>query len=242
MNTDMATHGASHHLLRRPTSLRHSPSCHARSRRAGPCRYSEGSCSRPMRDDCCSRRDRHGDLDPCVAIRRASRVTRASSFRDGSSPISSGCLPDESVTLAYDEGEGVLTVTSGQPLRRASTSTAPRTSHDFLRSTSHSQKIEAAALLATIDKVGRAASRDESRPVLTGVLVRFEGDKLVMAATDSYRLAVKETELSTHGPDLDAIIPARALQELARLASSARGRRAWRAREPRHLLGRATSG
>ncbi len=40
-------------------------------------------------------------------------------------------------------------------------------------------------------RVGRAASRDESRPVLTGVLVRFEGGKLVMAATDSYRLSVQ---------------------------------------------------
>ncbi len=40
-----------------------------------------------------------------------------------------------------------------------------------------------------------------------------------MAATDSYRLAVKETALAAGGPDLEAIIPARALQELTRLAS-----------------------
>ena len=45
--------------------------------------------------------------------------------------------------------------------------------------------------------VGRAASRDESRPVLAGVLVRFEGNRLIMAATDSYRLAVKETALTS---------------------------------------------
>ena len=51
--------------------------------------------------------------------------------------------------------------------------------------------------------------------------MRFEGEKLVMAATDSYRLAVKETILASPGPDLDAIIPARALQELTRLASGA---------------------
>ena len=56
--------------------------------------------------------------------------------------------------------------------------------------------------------------------MLTGVLVRFEGDTLVMAATDSYRLAVKETPLSAAGPDLEAIIPARALQELARIAAN----------------------
>jgi DNA polymerase-3 subunit beta len=54
--------------------------------------------------------------------------------------------------------------------------------------------------------------------VLTGILVRFEGSKLVMAATDSYRLSVKETDLGAEAPELEAIIPARALGELARIA------------------------
>jgi DNA polymerase-3 subunit beta len=81
--------------------------------------------------------------------------------------------------------------------------------------------IDADALLATSAKVGRAASRDESRPVLTGILVRFEGEGLIMAATDSYRLAVKETSLASSGPELDAIVPARALGELSRIAQGA---------------------
>ena len=51
--------------------------------------------------------------------------------------------------------------------------------------------------------------------MLTGILVRFEGSQLTMAATDSYRMAVKETELASAGPELEAIIPARALDELA---------------------------
>jgi DNA polymerase-3 subunit beta len=55
--------------------------------------------------------------------------------------------------------------------------------------------------------------------VLTGILVSLAGEKLVMAATDSYRLAVKETALAAGGVELDAIIPARALQELGRLAA-----------------------
>jgi len=129
-------------------------------------------------------------------------------------------LPDDSVTLAYDEGDGGLGVTSGSHSSRLNVYSA----EDFPRLPPLDvplQTIDAPALLATIEKVGRAASRDESRPVLTGVLVRFEGDKLIMAATDSYRLAVKETSLETAGPDLDAIIPARALQELARLAAGA---------------------
>jgi DNA polymerase-3 subunit beta len=56
--------------------------------------------------------------------------------------------------------------------------------------------------------------------VLTGILVRFEPGKVVMAATDSYRLAVKETPVSGMLPELEAIIPARALQELSRIAGS----------------------
>ncbi len=127
-------------------------------------------------------------------------------------------LPDDAVTLGYEEGEGVLTVTSGSHSSRLNVYSA----EDFPRLPPLDvplHRIETQALLETIDKVGRAASRDESRPVLTGVLVRFEGAQLVMAATDSYRLAVKETPLAAGGPELEAIIPARALQELVRIAS-----------------------
>jgi DNA polymerase-3 subunit beta len=129
-------------------------------------------------------------------------------------------LPDESVTLSHDEGDGVLQVTSGSHSSRLNVYSA----EDFPRLPPTDvalHTVAAPALLATIDKVARAASRDESRPVLTGILVRFEGDKLIMAATDSYRLAVKETELESGGADLEAIIPARALQELARIAAGA---------------------
>jgi DNA polymerase III subunit beta len=82
--------------------------------------------------------------------------------------------------------------------------------------------VEREAFLDTIARVSRSASRDESRPVLTGVLVRFEGGKVVMAATDSYRLSVKETELEQGPPhELEAIVPARALAELARIGQAA---------------------
>ena len=54
--------------------------------------------------------------------------------------------------------------------------------------------------------------------MLTGILARFEAGKLIMAATDSYRLSVKETPLEGKIPDLEAIIPARALEELRRIA------------------------
>jgi DNA polymerase-3 subunit beta len=127
-------------------------------------------------------------------------------------------LPDDTVTLTHEEGDGVLTVTSGSHSSRLNVYSA----EDFPRLPPTDvplHTITAPALLGTIEKVARAASRDESRPVLTGILVRFGGDRLVMAATDSYRLAVKETQLETSGPQLEAIIPARALQELGRLAA-----------------------
>src|SRR5207245_10354843 len=80
--------------------------------------------------------------------------------------------------------------------------------------------VDREARLETIARVSRSASRDESRPVLTGILVRFEPGKLTMAATDSYRLSVKETPLRGEAPELEAIIPARALGELQRIAGS----------------------
>ena len=129
-------------------------------------------------------------------------------------------LPDGSVQLAFNEGDGVLEITSGSYASKVNVFSAedfPRL--PLLDVALHT--IDAGALLGTIEKVARAASRDESRPVLTGILVRFEADKLTMAATDSYRLSVKETALGESGPELDAIIPARALQELSRLAAGA---------------------
>jgi DNA polymerase-3 subunit beta len=82
-------------------------------------------------------------------------------------------------------------------------------------------KIPAAALASTVDVVARAASRDDMRPVLTGVLVSARGNEMTMVATDSYRLAVKRTELEGGiGGELEANIPARALRELARILAA----------------------
>jgi DNA polymerase III subunit beta len=79
-------------------------------------------------------------------------------------------------------------------------------------------RLPAGPLAETIDRVARAASRDEVRPILTGVLVRVEGATLTMVATDSYRLSVKHTELERELPEaIEANVPARALRELARI-------------------------
>ncbi len=81
-------------------------------------------------------------------------------------------------------------------------------------------EVDRAAFTATVERVIRATSKDESRPVLTGALLQIEPGRLTMAATDSYRLAVKETVLTDEVPEpIEAIIPARALAEVTRLAT-----------------------
>jgi DNA polymerase-3 subunit beta len=74
----------------------------------------------------------------------------------------------------------------------------------------------------TVLKVARSASRDETRPVLTGILVSASDRELRMVATDSYRLSVKETTLDQAlSSAFEVNVPARALQELARVAGHA---------------------
>jgi DNA polymerase-3 subunit beta len=129
-------------------------------------------------------------------------------------------LPADEVTIEHKPSESVVHVTSGS----ASYTLHTYNPEDFPRlpelDAVTTFAVERAPLLETIGRVARAASRDESRPVLTGILVQFTAGKLVMAATDSYRLAVKQTELEGTVPELEAIVPARALQELARIAGS----------------------
>src|SRR6266404_4546025 len=130
-------------------------------------------------------------------------------------------LPADEVTLEYRASESVVHLSSGSASYTLQTFNA----EDFPRLPDPTEAttftVECGPLLETIGRVARAASRDEARPVLTGVLVQFTDGKLVMAATDSYRLAIKETPLSGAPAELEAIIPSRALQELARIAGDA---------------------
>lgn len=70
-------------------------------------------------------------------------------------------------------------------------------------------------------QVSRSASKDETRPVLTGVLISAGAQELTMVATDSYRLSIKHAPLdSALEGTIEANVPARALQELARIAQA----------------------
>ncbi|HEY1286298.1 MAG TPA: DNA polymerase III subunit beta [Solirubrobacterales bacterium] len=129
-------------------------------------------------------------------------------------------LGDESVSVETREAERDVEIRSGGSrfhLRVLPAEDFPKVPEGE----GENLRIPAQALADTVDVVAPAASRDDMRPVLTGVLVTAAGEEMTMVATDSYRLAVKRTPLEAPlGGELEANIPARALRELGRIVSS----------------------
>ncbi|MEX2160686.1 MAG: DNA polymerase III subunit beta [Anaerolineales bacterium] len=81
-------------------------------------------------------------------------------------------------------------------------------------------EMTAGDLKEMIGQVAFAASKDDARPVLTGVLVTVEGKTITMAAADGFRLSVRTAELpAAVDKPMRAIVPAKALHELARIAT-----------------------
>jgi DNA polymerase-3 subunit beta len=79
--------------------------------------------------------------------------------------------------------------------------------------------VAGAALSEGIQQVVRAASRDEARPILTGVLLEVNREGLTLVATDSYRLAMREIEATAEG-EAKALVPERAVAEAGRAAGA----------------------
>lgn len=80
-------------------------------------------------------------------------------------------------------------------------------------------QINVADLKEMIQQVVFAASTDEARPILTGVLIHVTENKITLAAADGFRLSVRKAELSSPASrPITAVIPGRALSELARIA------------------------
>jgi DNA polymerase-3 subunit beta len=77
--------------------------------------------------------------------------------------------------------------------------------------------VNAGAFAEAVSQVARAASRDEARPVLTGVHLEANREGLTMVATDSYRLAVRELRATADG-EARALVPERAIAEAGRAA------------------------
>ena len=80
--------------------------------------------------------------------------------------------------------------------------------------------LPAASLASALRQVVRAASSDDARPLLTGVLIAAEGSGIRLVATDSYRLAMRDIDGSDALSDtLQILVPARALAELQKLSA-----------------------
>ncbi len=81
-------------------------------------------------------------------------------------------------------------------------------------------QLNVADLKEMINQVVFAASTDEARPILTGVLMKLEGNQISLAAADGFRLSVRNAELSSPvDQPFKAVIPARALSELSRIST-----------------------
>ncbi len=128
-------------------------------------------------------------------------------------------LPDGEVSLATDEAGASAEITAGtgrfnlRVLNAADFPPSPEVDATPIA-------IESGPFGEAIELVSKAASRDEVRPVLTGVLVQAAEGKLTLVATDSYRLSVRQTGIGAGGEGFEAIIPARALRELTKIVSA----------------------
>ncbi len=121
-------------------------------------------------------------------------------------------LPPGAVTLASNDGQ--VEITGGGPrfkLREMAVDDYPKITDTAIEG---GIKVDGAQLIEALTQVGVAASTDDARPTLTGVLFEGDGDSLRLVATDSYRLSVRDVEgVSTEGSKL---VPYRALRELGR--------------------------
>lgn len=129
-------------------------------------------------------------------------------------------MPDPQVSLTLDQRTQTLNLRSGSSTNDIKGIDAqefpPMPVPDF----ENAIQINVANFKEMIQQVAFASSTDEARPVLMGVLVNVEKDTVTMAAADGFRLSVRKATLSTPVQQtVNAIIPARALQELARIAS-----------------------
>jgi len=130
-------------------------------------------------------------------------------------------LREGELALVHDRSEGVVRLSVRENEYRIRAYAA----EDFPRLPRFDEggafKMHGEALVETVEKVSRSYSRDETRPVLTGILISFEESRVRMVTTDSYRLSIKETELATtFDGSREAIIPARAMQEVGRIYAS----------------------
>ena len=127
-------------------------------------------------------------------------------------------LPREQIELELQPGTGVLRLTCARSEANIHGADASEFPPIPTVEEGIAAQIDPQVLKAAIARVAFAAATEESRPVLTGVEVKLEGDQFSMAAADGFRLAVQQGPL-VQGvkSETKVIIPARTLNELSRL-------------------------
>ncbi|WP_322813887.1 DNA polymerase III subunit beta [Chloroflexus sp.] len=130
-----------------------------------------------------------------------------------------GGLPNDKVTLSLDQKTQTLRVECGRFVSNIKGVDAD----EFPSLPTVSAQTPLVSLAAevwqeAIDQVAFAAATDESRPILTGVLVRTRDQQVTLVAADGFRLAMRTIQLSAPvAHAVDCLIPARTLSELARI-------------------------
>ncbi len=161
------------------------------------------------------------DLDLTISVRAA-----VSGDGDGTAVVPAKllsdivrALPPGAVTVEIDDDEARI----GSGRSQFAVRTIPAHEYPQLPEPAESSvSLDAVAFADALRQVVSAASNDESRPILTGVLMAAEGDGLRLVATDSYRLAVRDlpgTSVLAEGQQV--LVPSTALKELSRLLSAA---------------------
>ena len=126
-------------------------------------------------------------------------------------------LPDAAVHVETGEDSAVITCdASSFSIKTLDAEDFPGFPHV---DTQQAISIPFSQFSSMVKRVARVVSKDESRAILTGVLITFEGETLKMVATDSYRLAITEAQLGEPAAEgFQAVISGSFLQELASLA------------------------
>ncbi len=131
-------------------------------------------------------------------------------------------LPNQPVEVVTEDGERKAQLTCGSS--RFSLQTLPREDYPALPAMPEAAgTLPGDVFAAAVGQVAVAVGRDDTLPVLTGIRVEFEGDRLVLAATDRYRLAVRELNWSPGVTDLStiALVQGRSLADTARALADA---------------------
>ncbi|MFQ5398387.1 MAG: DNA polymerase III subunit beta [Anaerolineae bacterium] len=131
-----------------------------------------------------------------------------------------GALPQERVDLALNEQTQTMHISCARTEANIKGIDAQEFPLVPQPDQEHRIRVEADVLKQMISQVAFAAAADDTRPMLSGVSTRFEDSRLMMAATDGFRLSVRSAHIPGFVDEpVSVTIPARALNEVARVVS-----------------------